>query len=118
MSTNFYFRSENEPEYADVNHIGLSTSQLFIFHALPKKGLTTFAAWKKHLQVAGRVIVDEYNHVRAFDDFVKLVESSKNGATCAEYRNSPVLAASVKITSQVRRYRDEEGHMFSNYVFS
>lgn len=118
MSTNFYYRDANEKEYADVNHIGLSTSRLFIFQAFPKKGLTTFAAWKKFLLVAGRVIVDEANCPWTFDQFIALAESSKNGATCAEYRNSPVLAACVKITSQVRRYRDEEGHMFSNYVFS
>lgn len=118
MSTNFYYRDAKDTDYSDVNHIGLSAAQLFIFQAAPKKGLTTFAAWKKYLQVAGRVIVDEYNHVRTFDEFVALVENSKNGANSAEYRNSPVLAASVKITSQVRRYRDEEGHMFSNYVFS
>lgn len=118
MSTNFYFRDVKAETYDDVHHIGLSSARLFVFQAFPRKGLTTLEAWKKYLQVPGRVIVDEYIRIHSVEDFTRLVESSKNAATCREYSNSPQLPATEKITSQIRRYRDEHGHMFGNYNFS
>lgn len=117
MSTNFYFLEAGDESYQDANHIGLSAAGLFVFHAFPEKGLTTFEAWQKFLQAAGRTIVDEYNRPRTAAEFTHLVQITKNGAASAGYLNSPQLPATEKITLEIRRYRDENGHMFANYNF-
>ncbi len=117
MSTNFYFRPADQAQYRDEDHIGLSAAGMFTFRVFLDAGLTSFAAWQEKLQQPGLVIVDEYNHPVSFARFKALVDSCLD-APSGQYRNAPQLAAGQPIGPTVQRYRDADGHLFGNYVFS
>lgn len=117
MSTNFYYRKANEKEADDKNHIGLSAADIFLFRVNTRKKLVTSKAWKNFLAEEGRVIVDEYNRVWTAAEFFDLLDKLKN-PTRPEYRNSEELTPETRITSKIRRYRDQDGHVFCNYEFS
>ena len=117
MSTNFYYRHQGDTDYSEDNHIGLSTGAYFLMQADPKRRLTTHAAWLRLLLTPDVEIVDEYNVVWPLNEFFQLLDRAKAQATGNVYANSPVLAAGARIEPGMR-YRDEEGHLFANYVFS
>lgn len=117
MSTNFYFRDETAAEYAEDDHIGMATQNLFMFQAIVPKGLTSFKSWMAFLAEPGRVIVDECNHVWTSAEFARRAALGAHARHAATYSNSPVLADDTQLTAAIHRYRDAQGYLFANYVF-
>ena len=118
MSTNFYQRPLGAKTFdEEKNHIGLSTADLFLFEAHVRRKLTTYKQWIAQLMKAGFEIVDEYNRTYTVAEFEEFVKIRKNAEEIAAYRNSPVVPAGNSL-KDVRRYRDEDGHLFCNYQFS
>jgi hypothetical protein len=116
MSTYFYYRKATAKKVDEERDlIGLRANGIFLFRTYPRRGLTTSAEWKKFL-ANGRVIVDERDRVYTPEEFSLLLDQLKDTER-VEYKNSPELPPGTRLTKDIRRYRDQDGHVLCNYVF-
>jgi hypothetical protein len=71
VGTNYYWTGHTSPPCPI--HIGKSSiGWVFGFHAIPDRGLVSWAAWRAALE-GGGVIRDEYGEVIPLERFVQIV---------------------------------------------
>lgn len=120
MGTNFYVDADstcNNPEHAEVLHIGKrSGGWKFGFHAIPERGLTSWAAWQQFL--AGRTIRDEYGEEMSLVTFAAKVEATHQ--PWGTLGTPPICRIEYLGTSidPKREYHDAEGYDFHEGEFS
>ena len=93
MGTNYY-AVRNRPSQMDPIHIGKSSmGWMFLFHRQNDSWRDIPVTWNTYNQVKDwlkkytvddpkYVIINEYDEIISFDDFIKLVESKQNDPIC------------------------------------
>lgn len=114
MGTNFYALADatcDNPEHTERLHIGKSSGGWkFGFHAIPERGLTSWAAWADFL--AERIIVNEYGEEMTLFEFTPTVEDRWVPP------NLDGLRCRVGLHGDDRDFHDDEGYDFYVGEFS
>jgi hypothetical protein len=120
MSTNYYLRRLDAKDDTNDVHIGLSTADLFELEAHPRRGIVTIRDWRDRIEKEDVVVVDEYDNHIDKPTFLAVLADSRNQmakAKSAIYLNCPQCPPANR-PMKGQRYRDDEGYLFCNYVFS
>ena len=94
MGTNYY--AHTSASDTEGLHIGKKSAGWdFLFHAIPEKGLTTVAAWRKLLAKAGAYVTDEYGQRLSVGEFFEM-------ATARPVDTAPKLRAHSDMRAYLR----------------
>lgn len=116
MGTNYY-AVKNRPTTSSPIHIGKSSSGwLFLFHEYEDKWNEPPVIWHTYNQViawlkentvdsTNYVIIDEYDEIISYDDFINLVDSKQKDDHCRANKDNFAYAKNV------------DGYRFSNNDF-
>ncbi len=127
MGTNYYVaknRCECCNRYDVEIHIGKSSiGWAFSFHGYPYMNLSSWKQYKEYLK--NQTIVDEYNTVIAYDDFVEMIETYKSPDYVNPQNNNKNLCHNTEGKSgkfpwfnPERDWDDDLGYSFTTIDFS
>ena len=120
MSTNFYLRSITAKDDSEDLHIGLSSSSFLELEAHPRRGIVAIRDWRARIAQPQFIVVNDSEETIEKEVFLARMVKERDQMAVEKrpiYVNCPQCPP-ANMPMKGQRYKDDEGYLFCNYVFS